>query len=131
MVDQKGIDHKGRVLAINTCLSFFPEELHSVYNVEKAQKLARRCGAPSTKGGGGASFDETLAKLRSLEYRDQEEIVITTDGKGENQDNEEDDKDEVLYEEEELEDETDYNLNYFDNGEDYGDYDDGDEGPIY
>ena len=37
----------------------------------------------------------------------------------------------MVYDEEEFEDETDYNFSYFDNGEDYGDYDDGDEGPVY
>lgn len=44
---------------------------------------------------------------------------------------EEDEDEELVYEEDEFEDETDYNQNYFDNGEEYGDYDDGDEGPVY
>lgn len=36
-----------------------------------------------------------------------------------------------MYDEEEFEDETDYNFSYFDNGEDGGDYDDREEGPVY
>lgn len=94
------------------------------------------------------SFTDTLAKLTELERDDEH----TTTEKGNNpqdgnddDDDEDQDQDEVVYEEEELEDETDYNLNYFDNGEDHGDYDDGDgnkikgssllllclEGPVY
>lgn len=124
MTDQLAGDCKGKILAIDTCLSFFPEELHSIYNVERAQRVAKKLGGMSSRTRLGATFDETLAKLRSLEHRDQEEGKATSEG-------EEDNEDKVVYEEEELEDETDYNLNYFDNGEDYGDYDDGDDGPVY
>lgn len=73
------------------------------------------------------TFDETLAKLRDLEKADGDGSV-EKDARGESEGEEAaDEEEEAVYEEEELEDETDYNLNYFDNGEDYGgDYDDGD-----
>lgn len=75
-----------------------------------------------------ASFTETLDKLRALE---RSEAVNNGEGDGQGGDEDEGAEDEVVYEEEELEDETDYNFTYFDNGEEYGDYDDGDEGPVY
>ena len=34
-------------------------------------------------------------------------------------------------EDEEFEDETDYNYSYFDNGEEYGDYDDGNDETVF
>lgn len=74
------------------------------------------------------TFDETLAKLRDLEKADGDGSV-EKDARGESEGEEaaDEEEEEAVYEEEELEDETDYNLNYFDNGEDYGgDYDDGD-----
>jgi DNA-directed RNA polymerase III subunit RPC7 len=110
-------DRRGKIHAIVTDLSFFPEELHTVYNAEKAQKMAKSQVVKQV------SFTDTLAKLKDLEGDDgdeEEEGAEVEEG-----------EDEVVYEEEELEDETDYNVNYFDNGEEYGDYDDGDEGPIY
>jgi DNA-directed RNA polymerase III subunit RPC7 len=67
-----------------------------------------------------------LAKLKDLENVDDEKSEVK-----EGEDGDDGNEDEVVYEEEELEDETDYNLTYFDNGEEYGDYDDGDEGPVY
>lgn len=111
-------NQRGRIHTIQTDLSFFPEELQNVYNPERASK--------STKPGGPRqpSFLDTLAKLKDLERQDDEKQPPS---KGDD----EPDADQVVYEEEELEDETDYNLTYFDNGDDYGDYDDGDEGPIY
>lgn len=111
-------------------LSFFPEELHSVYNTSKARRHAS--SAPPLHA---FSFTDTLAKVRDLERGEDggvevaagEEGAEDEDGDGEKtRDGEEDD--EAVFEEEDLEDETDYNLSYFDNGEEYGgaDYDDGD-----
>lgn len=102
-------------------MSFFPEELQTVYDPEKAKKLA---SMPQAKA--SLSFGDALAKLRELEKNEAE-------AKGPAGSDEEDgeNEDEVVYDEEEFEDETDYNFSYFDNGEDYGDYDDGDEGPVY
>ena len=105
-------DRKAKIHAIVTDPAFFPPELHGIYSVERAQRLAK---APTRQ----ASFTDTLAKLRDLEDEDGSRA------------DEEEVEDEVVYEEEELEDETDYNVDYFDNGEDYGDHDDGDEGPVY
>jgi len=109
-------------------LRFFPEELHSVYSTthDRHSKTVKSTVKRAT-------FDETLAKLRDFEKRDNTsgsqvnedengESADGVDGEGED----ENENDEAVYEEEELEDETDYNLNYFDNGEDYGDHDDGD-----
>lgn len=109
-------------------LSFFPEELHGVYSAEKAQRFARLSAhRTQQEQTDQPSFRETLAKLTDLERHDHEEA----EGGKEDGDDDDDGEDEVVYEEEELEDETDYNLTYFDNGEDYGDHDDGDEGPLY
>ncbi|XP_067667282.1 DNA-directed RNA polymerase III subunit RPC7-like [Haliotis asinina] len=74
-------------------------------------------------------IDKTLEKLEKLP--DAEEDNKEENERQKEEDREEEDAEE-LYEEEELEEETDYNLNYFDNGEGYGDDDDDvDEGPIY
>ena len=59
-----------------------------------------------------------------------EEVESSDEFSGE----EEDDEDEEVKEEiedEEFEDETDYNYSYFDNGEDNGDYDDGNEEAVF
>lgn len=116
----KRAEGTGKILAITTDLSFFPEELHSVYDPEKAKRMASRSQAVPQQ----PSFGDALAKLKDLESKESEaKDASDEDGEGE---------DEVVYDEEEFEDETDYNLNYFDNGEDYGDYgDDGDDGPVY
>lgn len=136
MAHLKDQERKGKILAINagtispiaSChliwfadLSFFPEELHGVYDQDKAKKWA--ASHVSTRGSGdGKSFGDALAKLKDLESKE------ATEGTG----NEEDEEDEeVIYEEEEFEDETDYNLSYFDDGDDFGDRDDGDDGPVY
>ena len=117
-------ERTGKIFAIDTDLSFFPEELQTVYDPEKARKLS---SMPQNKA--GLSFSDALAKLKALEKTESE-------GKGgaagAGSDEEENQEDEVVYDEEEFEDETDYNFSYFDNGEDYGDYgDDGDDGPVY
>ena len=110
----------GRINGIITDLSFFPSELHSVYNAELAARIQARVSTKSTS----SSFQDTLAKLKLMEQgdrnADEQEVA-----------EEEELEDEAVYEEEELEDENDYGMSYFDNGEDYGDYDDGDEGPVY
>ncbi|PJF19324.1 hypothetical protein PSACC_00833 [Paramicrosporidium saccamoebae] len=101
-------DQKGSIHAIVT------EELYSVYHPERSQK-------PSRTQSRSSSFLDTLAKLKDLEKADDEKL------KSQDQDGDTDeDGDEVVYEEEELEDETDYNLTYFDNDDEYGDNDDGD-----
>lgn len=130
-------DKRGKIHAIVTDLSFFPEELHSAYNHEMAQRLHSRLKTQPKK----ATFLDTLAQLRELERADGAAENGGGDegegggggggGRGGDEDDEEEDEDEAVYEEEELEDETDYNVSYFDNGEDGGDYDDGDEGPYY
>jgi DNA-directed RNA polymerase III subunit RPC7 len=74
------------------------------------------------------SFGDALAKLRELERTEAE---TKGNAAGSDEEDGQDNEDEVVYDEEEFEDETDYNFSYFDNGEDYGDYDDGDEGPVY
>ncbi|XP_048252165.1 DNA-directed RNA polymerase III subunit RPC7-like isoform X2 [Haliotis rufescens] len=74
-------------------------------------------------------IDKTLEKLEKIP--DAEEGNKEENERQKEEDREEEEAEE-LYEEEELEEETDYNLNYFDNGEGYGDDDDDvDEGPIY
>ena len=103
-------------------MSYFPEELHSVYDPEKAKKWAA-ANAANRSSGEGKSFGEALAKLKDLETKEATEGNATAE--------EEEEEEEFIYEEDEFEDETDYNLSYFDNGEDFGDRDDGDDGPVY
>jgi hypothetical protein len=105
-------------------LSYFPEELHNVYDQEKAKKWAA-ANANTRNNGDGKSFGEALAKLKDLESKE------ATEGNAAAAEEDEEEEEEFIYEEDEFEDETDYNLSYFDNGEDFGDRDDGDDGPVY
>lgn len=73
-----------------------------------------------------AEAAEVLETLETLEKKDNQ-----TEENEEEEEKEAEEEEEVF--EEEDEEDNDYNLNYFDNGEDYGDDDDDDmdEGPIY
>lgn len=119
----KAQDKKGNIHAVVTDLAFFPDELHSIYNHEAALRAQAQTKAQPQK----ATFLDTLARLQALEQND----ACAEGEEGDDPKKLHDVEDEPVYEEEELEDETDYNLSYFDNGEEYGDYDDGDEGPVY
>ncbi|KAH9503269.1 DNA-directed RNA polymerase III subunit RPC7-like [Bulinus truncatus] len=73
-------------------------------------------------------LEETDVKTDNLDDAEGQEGV-EEDRKKEQEDGEEDEEE---VEDEEIEEETDYNLDYFDNGEGYGDDDeDDDEGPTY
>jgi len=118
-------DERDRLNTLDIDLSFFPEELHSVYGSTSSSKKPARSTADRK-----VTFTDTLARLQELES--QEASRPKTDKDDEETANADE---EEVEEEEELEDDTDYNLNYFDNGEDYGDYDGGGvgdgEGPVY
>ncbi|KAH3841581.1 DNA-directed RNA polymerase III subunit RPC7-like [Dreissena polymorpha] len=83
--------------------------------------------------------DEDIAKtLETLEKKEETAVEGEEAAEKEDEDKDEDDEeegenlDEEELNEEDLEEETDYATNYFDNGEGYGDDDDGDdEGPVY
>lgn len=97
--------------------------------MEKAQRLAsaRTNSVKKTT----VSFGETLAKLKDMEKNESTSQEGQNGDEDGNEQKSASEDEEAIFEEEELEDETDYSLNYFDNGEDYGDYDDGDGTTIY
>lgn len=84
-----------------------------------------------------ADIKEIEKTLETLEKTETEVAEIEeTGGEKEGEKNDDDDEtivdDDEVYDEDDLEEETDYATNYFDNGEGYGDDDgDDDEGPVY
>ncbi|XP_041361832.1 DNA-directed RNA polymerase III subunit RPC7-like [Gigantopelta aegis] len=74
---------------------------------------------------------DVLKTLEILEKKDGEGETQATEENEEEEEKKEEEEEEI-FDEDDLEEETDYNVNYFDNGEGYGDDDeDVDEGPIY
>lgn len=143
--------------AIKTSLDFFPMELHGVYDLEKATKYQqyhqKNIKMNKNSQNSHSSHEnqsqyqqndqELMEKLKFLEGKEEEHDALYGKDKWEN---EMEMQEKELEELEELEadnyEDTDYNFNYFDNGEDYGDGDgfgegggggdgDGDEGPVY
>lgn len=123
--------------AIQTNLDFFPQELHGVYDVEKAAKYQQkhqRNLMEKRQWHQHQNDQQLMEKLKFFEGKEEEKGEIENN---KDEDQEEQDEDEINEEEMEMEnyeEETDYNFSYFDNGEDYGDDDDGggdDEGPVY
>lgn len=117
-------DRRERLNTINTDLSFFPEELHVVYAADRKLSSTSSSMAGAKRS---VSFKETLSHLDAIA---QKEETAGDDGedkpKKEGGEDDQDDDLEVDFEDEEFEDDTDYNLSYFDNGEDNGgDYDEG------
>ncbi|XP_059145835.1 DNA-directed RNA polymerase III subunit RPC7-like [Physella acuta] len=116
--------------------SRFPAELQ-----ERVKRKKPVAGARNTAKLPKLSRDEDVSKLlEKLEQGDAktenlEDIEAHEEGddeekKTEKEEGDEDDEEEL--DDEEIEEETDYNLDYFDNGEGYGDDDeDDDEGPTY
>lgn len=79
---------------------------------------------------------EIAKTLETLEKKEETNVEVEEGAGDEDEEEKEDDPDEIgedeVYDEDDLEEETDYAFNYFDNGEGYGDDDgDDDEGPIY
>lgn len=115
-------DRRERLSSIQTSLEFFPEELHSVYSTgESALKTTKKKSSTANS----VSFKETLTHLETLAQKEEssngEEVKEDEDDEGEHEE----------VEDEEFEDETDYNYSYFDNGEDNGDYDDGNDEAVF
>ena len=102
----------------STDLSWFPEELQSAYNSEKINK-------PSASKHSQFSFGAALSKIDDLAKEEGKQPLPEKEKENEDDD---DDGGAASFEDEEIEDDTDYNNSYFDNGEDYGDYGDGDGG---
>ena len=116
-------DRKERLNSIETNLEFFPEELHAVYNEPGASKSSRKKSSVSST----VSFKDTISQLDSLAQK--EESNNEEEAEKDKEDDEEGHNEEL--EDEEFEDETDYNYSYFDNGEEYGDYDDGNDEAVF
>ncbi|XP_036368700.1 DNA-directed RNA polymerase III subunit RPC7-like isoform X1 [Octopus sinensis] len=100
-----------------------PPELKTLKKKLKKVRFTPKPNVPTK-----AEAAEVLKTLESLEKKD----VNPDENETEENEGEENELEEY-YEEEEEEEDNDYNLNYFDNGEDYGDDDDDDvdEGPTY
>ncbi|GAB1609090.1 DNA-directed RNA polymerase III subunit RPC7-like [Argonauta hians] len=100
-----------------------PSELKTVKKKVKKVRFTPKPNVPSK-----AEAAEVLKTLETLEKKD----VNSEEAEAEENEGEENELEEY-YEEEDEEEDNDYNLNYFDNGEDYGDDDDddADEGPTY
>lgn len=124
-----------RISSFKTDLSCIPLELHE----------GRK---PLIKGGTKRSlleekkknvkdiFDCLEKKISLQEEGEQNDEDGVNDGEEVLEDKEdkrdsEDDNSESENGEDDLEDDTDYNMSYFENGDDYGDADDGDDGPVY
>lgn len=120
-------DRKERLNSIETNLEFFPEELHVVYNDPGASKASRKKSSVSST----VSFKDTISQLDTLAQKEESnnEEDAEKEKEKENEDDEEGQNEEL--EDEEFEDETDYNYSYFDNGEDHGDYDDGNDEAVF
>lgn len=122
-------DRKESLSSIKTNLDFFPDELHSVYGFSgtlEGNKIKRQKSSSSSLS---VSFNETISQLDHLAQKESTaEDASDEDGaeRGEkNEDGEDVDGVEGEIEDEEFEDDTDYNVSYFDNGDDFnGDYDD-------
>uniref|UniRef100_A0A672PQQ7 DNA-directed RNA polymerase III subunit n=2 Tax=Sinocyclocheilus grahami TaxID=75366 RepID=A0A672PQQ7_SINGR len=80
-----------------------------------------------------ARKEEVLQKLETLEKREQEQHSEEEEGEEKKKQNEEEEEEpDEDYDGEELEDETDYIISYFDNGEDFGtDSDDNMDEAVY
>lgn len=114
-------DRRERISSIQSNLEFFPEELHSVYQSDTSGSKRKKSSVTST-----VSFKDTLNHLESLAQKEE--------SNNEEEKEKEDEEDGAAGEEiedEEFEDETDYNYSYFDNGEDHGDYDDGNDEAVF
>lgn len=111
-----------KISSIQTDLLFFPSELHSVYNPSLGIKLTQTKKVSFVPFNVG-TFDEL--ERQEEQIASLEESQGLAGGKG-------DEEEEIVpaeeYNEEEFEEETDYNLSYFEPGDDYGDYDDGGRG---
>lgn len=116
-------DKRERLNSIETSLEFFPEELHVVYNEPGASKTSRKKSSVASV----VSFKDAISQLDSLAQK--EESNNEEEAEKDNEDDEEGQNEEI--EDEEIEDETDYNFSYFDNGEDCGDYDDGNDEAVF
>lgn len=108
-----------KIQQLHTIPSIYPPELLSILN-PKAQKIQK------------VMFDSSIdiKKYEEMEVKEMAQKALIEKQK-ESQPEDDQDDEELVYDEDEFEEETDYNQSYFETGEDYGDYDDGDEGPVY
>ena len=107
---------------METDLSFFPEELHSVYSSSSTTQVKA-----ASKAKKAVSIKDTLSQLEEIASKEEDK----QEKDAEDEEEEADEEEAYEEEEEEFEDETDYNFSYFDNGEDYGDYDDGNDEAVF
>ncbi|XP_039215864.1 DNA-directed RNA polymerase III subunit RPC7-like isoform X1 [Crotalus tigris] len=98
--------------------------------VQKTRKQRRAVPAPKHKPKAPAEKEEAIKKLETLEKKEEE---VTSEEEEEKEEGEEGkEEEEEGYDEEEFEEETDYIMSYFDNGEDFGgDSDDNMDEAVY
>lgn len=116
-------DRRERLNSIQTSLEFFPEELHSVYIQESTTVKSLKKKSSNLNS---VSFKDTLNHLETLAQKEE-----SSNGEEGKEDGDDDEEGHEEVEDEEFEDETDYNYSYFDNGEDNGDYDDGNDEAVF
>lgn len=125
-------EKKERLSSIKSNPEFFPEELHSVYTAQGPSKLAKKKGGSSANNS-STNFKDTLllSQLDALAQKEESSQGESSE-RGESDNDEDEDKEGLEdIEDEEFEDETDYNYSYFDDGEDHGDYDDGNDEAVF
>jgi hypothetical protein len=115
-------ENREKLSNLETSLSFFPEELHSVYVSGVAQVRA------ASKAKKTVSINDALSHLEEIAMKEEGKEKAEAD---EEADDKEEAEDEEAFEEDDFEDETDYNFSYFDNGEDCGDYEDGNDEAVF
>jgi hypothetical protein len=119
-----------RISLITTSAAFLPEELHALAGFGEARSRSKgaKTGQLSSLSPG---FDEkTLLTLDVMAKTEESGALKSSEEEAD--DNDDDTgagSEDASFGEDDFEDDTDYNLSYFDNGEDYGggggDYDDG------
>ncbi|XP_058016049.1 DNA-directed RNA polymerase III subunit RPC7-like isoform X2 [Ahaetulla prasina] len=98
--------------------------------VKKTRKQRQMVPVPKQKPKVPADKEEAIKKLETLEKKEEEVTSEEEEEKEEGEEGKEEEEEE--YDEEEFEEETDYIMSYFDNGEDFGgDSDDNMDEAIY
>lgn len=106
----------------------FPPELKT--RVRKIKKQRATVPTPKNKTQLPTDKEEAIKKLETLEKKEEEVTSEEEEEKEEGEEGKEEEEEE--YDEEEFEEETDYIMSYFDNGEDFGgDSDDNMDEAIY
>lgn len=125
------LNHLSReVKNLNYAWEYFPYELRPGMKKRSAGESSEKSQAPVKASKPAASITNIDQLLAQLEKTETAQVKVEVD---ENEEKEQEEGPEEFDDtDEEMDDGTDYNQNYFDNGESYLDEDDDiDDGPIY